>query len=244
MMKNLIEFRALNPAIEKHCPILPASKCVPDWYRDLSLYTEGISKCPVMRHLEGEYGSGLSEKPVYTIKGCMPVFDYMNTGYIIPWTNEVLFKKTHSDIDPTKSSFRFHCNDRSYIEEHIPSRMPLLNTHFFTVNTGWTIKTPKGYSCLFFQPFYHFENRYAMLPAVLDTDNYHSPNFVGYMLADEFKVNPKDPLICAMPFKREEYKSVIKKEDSDNPTYHKNMIYGLLFKNRYRLFGWNKKKYE
>jgi hypothetical protein len=165
-------------------------------------------------------------------------------GYIIPWTYETAFKKTHSDIDPSLSSFQFFCRNEKYIEEHIPSRMPHLKTHFFTVNTQWTIKTPPGYSCMFFQPFYHFEDRYSMLPAVVDTDKYHSPIFVGHMIKDQFIIKPGEPLICCVPFKREEFKSEIKKEDIENPTYHRNTIYGLLFKNRYRLFGWSRKKFE
>lgn len=49
----------------------PASKFIPDWYKNMESYVDG-SKKPI--------GDGVSPA---TIKRCMPVFDAMVAGYII-----------------------------------------------------------------------------------------------------------------------------------------------------------------
>ncbi len=49
----------------------PASKLVPDWYKNMESYLDGIKKPD---------GSGITSG---TIKRCMPVFDAITVGYII-----------------------------------------------------------------------------------------------------------------------------------------------------------------
>jgi hypothetical protein len=232
-MPKKIEFTCLDRMIEKNCPVLPASKFLPDWYKKLPMRPEGVSKCPVARLFESY------TKPQSTIKACPPVFDYMNSGYIIPWINQVVFKKTIAEETENIKGFDFFCAFQDYISWHYPSQMPHLKTYFFKIKPYWNIKTPKGYSCMFFQPFYHFEDRYSILPAIVDTDTYHTPNFIGYLLKDQFTVNPNEPLICVLPFKRDDFNSILKTESSN-----KSSIFDLFINNKYKLFAWEKKKFN
>ena len=54
---------------------------------------------------------------------------------------------------------------------------------YFKISLPWRIKTPPGYSCLFMQPYYHFEKEFALLPAIIDTDvcDLNSVHFPGYL---------------------------------------------------------------
>jgi hypothetical protein len=50
----------------------PASKIIPDWYKNMQSYVNGEKK-------------PLQDSKVFsTIKKCMPVFDSISSGYIIP----------------------------------------------------------------------------------------------------------------------------------------------------------------
>ena len=75
----------------------------------------------------------------------------------------------------------------------------------------WQIKTPPGYSCMFYQP-QNFETRFVMFSAIVSTDTYEGNiNFPGYLIAeeDEFIIEEGTPLITVFPFKREEWQSVV-----------------------------------
>lgn len=236
-----IEFKCSDPSVIEHCPVVPMSESMPKWYKELPKYPEWASKCPMQRLLKQEFP---------TVKACQPVYDYMTSGYMIPWSYETMFKKVKSnDI----YSFEYFSSYKEYIGCFADYQLPELKTTFFKVNQPWTIKTPKGYSCLYFQSFYDFEKRYSILPAIVDTDTQHKISFVGYMLQDEFKVMPNEPMVYVMPFKRDEFKysieQIMKDELGNEITGSRRVTYGsempakhaFYINNSYRILGWVKK---
>jgi hypothetical protein len=236
-----IKFYCDNDVVKRNCPVLSASKSIPNWYQQLSTQPKSSSRNPIIRLFEEH------DRPSSTIKSYLPVSDYLNSGYIIPWTHQVIFKKVFihqvsgeetSDIDNAIKSFKFFSSGSNYISWYHPEQMPELNTYFFSVSSDWKIQTPKGYSSLIFQPFYHFEKRYSIFPTVIDTDKFHEVNFVGYMLEDQFTVNPNEPLVCILPFKRDRFDSESVK---GNP---EKSIFSLYFRNKYRRFNWEKKSFK
>jgi len=240
-----IEFGYTDPVVAKYTPIKPMSEYLPDWYKKLGKYPNWASKCPVERLLNKQHE---------TIKACQPVYDYITSGYVIPWAYETMFKKIKGDDGI--NYLQYYSAYEQYIGNFEPYQFPELNTAFFKVNQPWTIKTPKGYSCLYFQSFYDFEKRYSILPAIVDTDKFHNISLVGYMLQDEFKVMPNEPLICVMPFKRDEFKYELKQLKTDesglNIVGSKYINYGastpashnLYIKNSYRILSWAKKIFK
>lgn len=237
-----VEFGYLDPVIGEHTPILPMTKVLPEWYKRLPPYAPGASKCPIERLLNLDNNVDLT-----TIKSCPPVYDYLTSGYVIPWSYETLFK-VQTNEDGTRG-FKYYSANKEYISFHHIQQFPEVKSYFFKVNSPWTIKTPKGYSCLFFQSFFHMEKRYAMLPAIVDTDKYHQPNLVGYMLEDEFTIKPNEPLIFVMPFRREHFKSKIVRRELDNYTAFfgtKRMpgAHSLYTQHSYKILSWVKKLFQ
>lgn len=198
----------------------PASNFLPGWYRDMSSYihndkTSGKKiKKPYIQK-DGQLAIN------YTLKKCPPLQDYLLTGYAIPlWTT------LYIAYDDQKPSIQYNWPDRSLdlIEPHSfpqvqgsPFEQDSSETGFYKLKSPWHIKTPKGYSCLFLPAYYH-QPLIEVLPAVVDTDTYHSVNFPFRFKGDAgfHTIDLGEPIVHVIPYKRESYKAVydiIKEKD-------------------------------
>lgn len=171
----------------------PASKFIPDWYKNLESYLNG-AKVP--------RGDGMGD---VTAKRCMPIFDAISAGYIIVSPADVYVTQQNGQPYYQWSSFKlieFH--SKMQAPEH-PQRK---NLELFPKWTNyWAIKTPKGYSTLFVQPF-HRESVFTIFPGVVDTDSYVSPVNFPFTLNDpnfEGLIPAGTPIAQVIPFKREEW---------------------------------------
>jgi hypothetical protein len=217
-------------------PPEPASKSIPDWYKDMESYIGGKKK-PT-----GDAGTSA------TIKRCMPVFDSITSGYIIKSPSDVyVTQKEEAGI--TDPWWEWASND--LITFHTIQQAP---TH--PANTGhkalpkwtnpWSIKTPKGYSCLFIQPM-HRESPFTIMPGIVDTDTYQAPVNFPFVLNDikfEGIIPAGTPIAQVIPFKRDSFSMRIGNQND----YKEQDI--VLKKTRSRFFDsyknqfWNKKEYK
>ena len=171
----------------------PASKFIPEWYSKMESYIGGEKK-----------PRGNASSPA-TIKRCMPVFDAMIAGYIIVSPADVYVSIKDGQQFFEWASFgliEFHPIEQA--PEH-PARKPHAYSKWIN---HWAIKTPKGYSTLFVQPF-HREAIFTILPGVVDTDQYFAPvNFPMVINDPEFEgLIPKGtPIAQVIPFKRDSWK--------------------------------------
>ena len=187
-----IRFSIYDQDEADYFPVKPANKAIPQWYRDLD-----------MRHGQSQHDRGQA-----TIKHCMPVQDMLTTGYIIFNTYDV-------EITPFRSGqftdYRVNCPGSNYVSGHEHAQCPVKTTgrdqHYFKIKQPWTVTTPPGYSCLFLQPFYHFEDRYTLMPSIVDTDSYDLPvEIPGWAnTAAEFTIDSGAPLMQVIPFKRDSW---------------------------------------
>lgn len=188
-----IEFYNDDEAIVEHFSPKPANKVIPDWYRDLPMQ--------IVKRAENI--------DVPTIKHCMPVQDMIMSGYILfnSYETHLIPGKNHLGYD----DFMTKCPHKPNIGAHHHLQWPLeisgKNHNYFKIGNSWLIRTPPGYSCLFVQPFYQMEERFQMLPAIVDTDKHDMTiEFPGYLLTDkEVVIQPGDPIMQVIPFKRDEW---------------------------------------
>jgi hypothetical protein len=52
------------------------------------------------------------------------------------------------------------------------------NLPFHKIINPWKIKTPKGYSCLFVPPLNNSDDRFSIIPGIVDTDTF--PNEINF----------------------------------------------------------------
>jgi hypothetical protein len=195
MSKQLITFTTASEEALTHYPPQPASKVIPDWYKDLP---------PFLEKLDGY----VPHNEIGSAKKCVPVLDYMVSGYVIKNTFQVFLDKKP---DPQNiQGFESLCPYTDYIGaqpyQQCPVEIDNEKSHYFKFNQPWHIKTPPGYSCLIYQPHYFFNNDYEILPAIVDTDK-HPTNiaFVARLKKQNVVINPGDPLVVIFPFKRESW---------------------------------------
>jgi len=197
-----IEFTCYDPSIAKNYPPIPASKIIPDWYKNIPL--------------DLEYDENYVKKEgISTIKRCIPVLDYMTNGYVLV---NPLHTSAKTLLDEQGIRTVEHWSiDQDYISAHPYSQCPVVmdgeRSHYFKISNPWKVKTPPGYSCFFYQPYYGLNQDYDLFPGIVDTDKHDDTvNLVG-LAKRNFELMPGDPLMIVFPFKRDNWESEIKYED-------------------------------
>lgn len=209
----------------------PASKLIPEWYKNTNSYINGERK---------PSGDGNTSA---TIKRCMPVFDAITAGYIIESPADVFVSIKDGEQWFEWSDFgliSFH--PISQAPNH-PNRKPFSYPKW---NNPWSITTPKGYSTLFVQPF-HRESVFTILPGIVDTDQYTpSVNFPFVINDPAFEgLIPKGtPIAQVIPFKRESWNmSTGSKKNLETQAKISKKLQSKFF-DKYKNMFWSKKEYK
>jgi hypothetical protein len=199
---EIIKFTDTKGVPEEYRPI-PASKMIPDWYKNLGSYIGGEKR------LDGR------SQTLATAKRCMPIFDSISSGYLI-LTHVDLFISQREDENGKPQPFyewagfdaiSFH--PKQQLPEH-----PYGEGHEISYpkwNSPWSIITPPGYSALFVSPL-HRETPIIALPAVVDTDTYNAPVNFPFVLRDpkmDGLIPAGTPIMQVIPFKRDEFQMEI-----------------------------------
>lgn len=205
MTSNIIKFTTSDKEAIEYFPPIPASKMIPDWYKDTPVEVDEVKP--------------YTDPHTPTVKRCVPVLDYLTTGYIIRATYEVQIKQLIDDKFFNDFDFRCRHTDQ-YLGKHpwYQAQVKIENkkNHYLKLNQPWHIETPPGYSCMFFQPHYFFNENYSIFPGVVDTDKHSEPvGLVGLVHKKEFTINPGDPLVVVFPFKRNDWESNIEFRDNE-----------------------------
>ena len=200
-----IEFTPMHPIATVYPP-MPIKKFVPEWYKQMEMHT------PINGMHDKE---NLSKRK--TIKKCVPVLDYMTSGYAIRSLGDISISR-RVEFGQEKLSIYSHLDSEEKIptiSDHSFDQFPLIlngiKKNVMKFNNFYRIKTPPGYSCLFYQPYYMLETRFTILPAIVDTDDFNLPvSFPFYVNANpteelSFDIEAGTPLVCVMPFKRDDW---------------------------------------
>jgi hypothetical protein len=120
---------------------------------------------------------------------------------------------------------------------------------FYKILNPWKIKTPKGYSCLFVPPLNNSDDRFSIIPGIVDTDTF--PNEINFPIVingDKYPIletiiKKGTPYVQIIPFKRDSWKMTTK---SRKPKEIQNyrLFYGLKLLNIYKDKYWNKKSWK
>ena len=170
-------------------PPVVAKTLLPDWFRLLP---------PVDRNAVSARDSGL------TIKRCMPFFDAMATGWILPLAATVRLEVREGGrtVDAGWEFDRVMVSNHGAHQVAGNPREPRPPSKF---HNYWSIRTPPGWSCLFLPPLNRPNGVFECVAGVVDTDTYpahiHFPFFaIG---PDGVHVVEKGtPLVQVIPFRR------------------------------------------
>ena len=231
-MEHITFTNTFNISLEYREPV-PSSRLLPNWFKETPPYINDSKKPD---------GKG---NTTATVKKCMPVFDAITSGYIIPtYVDLYVSRLDNGDLKieaPSTEPINFHPIQQApllpgadYQAQHIPKWV-----------NPWGIKTPKGYSCLFIPPMHHPNQFFSVLPGVVDTDAYTAPvNFVFTFTDPNFSglIPAGTPMVQVIPFKREPWKSTI--DLSTDNIMNSERLMATKFYDRYKKLFWSKKEYK
>jgi hypothetical protein len=251
MFDKVIEFSAHEDyfVIKEDYPI-PTKLNIPDWYKKLEHTV--LNK---------------------TVKGCMPFLDSLTVGYLLRMPQDLHIRhnvdnenvngekfkdsfQTFGLHDQSQLLYEQHINLNSGIDTHSMQQLegsPLIqknkNLPFYKILNPWKIRTPKGYSCLFVPPLNNSDDRFSIIPAIVDTDTFPLEiNFPIIINGDKYPVlettiKKGTPYVQIIPFKRDSWKMTIKprkrKEIQNSRFFYKLKILNI-YKDKY----WNKKSWS
>ena len=170
---------------------VPAKAVLPAWFRRLP----GIDKSQLTATNNG-----------LTVKRCMPFVDAMSAGWIIPLAATVRLEISEGGKTVT-AGWEL---DRELVSNHGAFQIagsphqphPPMKLHNY-----WTIRTPKGWSCLFLPPINRPYGVIEVLSGLVDTDSYRSPvNFPFVAIAPDgvHTLEKGTPLVQVIPFRRDD----------------------------------------
>ena len=208
-----------------------------------------------------------------TIKGCMPFLDTLTAGYLLKMPQDFHVRHNvnskNEKGESIKDSFQtfglhdmyqfliakninlnsgtdFHSIEQlegsSFVEKN-------KNLPFYKIMNPWKIKTPKGYSCLFLPPLNNADDRFSIIPGIVDTDTF--PNEINFPIVIngdkypilETTIKKGTPYVQIIPFKRNSWKMTLKPREQKE-VQNSRLFYRLKLLNIYKDKYWKKKSWK
>jgi len=244
MFEKVIEFSSHTDYFnqEEDYPI-PTKLNIPDWYKKLEHTVQNA-----------------------TIKGCMPFLDTLTSGYLLKMPQDLHIRHNVENNDGRKDSFQTYSmhnyqdilkakciNLNSGLDSHSIEQLegsPYIeknkNLPFYKILNPWKIKTPKGYSCLFVPPLNNADDRFSIIPGIVDTDTFpNEVNFPIILNGDKYPILETTiqkglPYVQIIPFKRDNWKMNVKKRNQEEIRNNK-IFFNLSLLYRYKNNYWKKK---
>ena len=250
MFSNIIEFQASRDFIENNKDNFPiATKLnIPKWYKELKHTPKNM-----------------------TIKGCMPFLDTLTTGYLLKLPQDI-YLEHNVEVDGekvsqsmpaimqtglvTKHAHNINLNyqplmNNSHPQDQIgecPYGKKNKNFPIMKIHNPWCIKTPPGYSSLFLPPLNNEDDRFSIIPGIVDTDTFNNEiNFPFVINGDKYPelkttLQRGTPYVQVIPFKREKWKmKIVEKKEGSND---RNFFYFKFIKDNYKNQYWKKKQWK
>ena len=208
-----------------------------------------------------------------TIKGCIPFLDTLTSGYLLKIPQDFYVRHNidneNEKGEKFKDSFQtfglydmVHLLDAKSINLNSGTSIHLLNQvkgsslieknknlPFHKILNPWKIKTPKGYSCLFVPPLNNSDDRFSIIPGIVDTDSYPIEiNFPIVINGDKYQtlettIKKGIPYVQIIPFKRDSWKMTLKSREQKE-IQNSKIFWGLKLLNVYKDKYWKKKSWK
>ena len=247
MLENLIKFICREDYIKNNQDILPipAKTNIPEWFKKLEHSTQKK-----------------------TIKGCMPFLDSLTAGYLLkmPVDYHIIHnievegeKRTGHMVglkwDPAMSpglNLNWDGKEESHLYQQLEGS-PYVEKNkklkFHKILNPWVIKTPPGYSTLFVPPLNNADDRFSIIPGIVDTDTFEKEiNFPFVVNGDKYPILESTikvgtPYVQVIPFKREKWKMKI--ENRETKKFNEDSFYYFKYwMDNYKKRFWSKKSWK
>jgi hypothetical protein len=189
-----------------------------------------------------------------TIRHCPAISDSVNFGYIVYLPFDIFIDTTNDEkifwknpgVDFSLFGEENNINLISYNNSFATQEFvsPLYHKISLKINTLWGIKTDPGYSVWITSPVAENNLPFKVIDAVVDTDKFFSCYPYSILIKKNFKgvIKEGTPLLQVIPFKRENFTSMIIEKDL-NKIHQQNKKIKSVFINGYKKFFWSRKRF-
>lgn len=189
-----IKFIPSLEGLKQYNPILPAKDVLPDWWKRININQDVdlVNNNPI--------STG-------TVKRCPGVMDVLHRGWVIrAWCDiyvNVIDKNT-MEFELSDARFAGQIHSNAQLINLLPSSKKDYYHFALKLVNPWFIETSPGYSVLYMDPFYHFNEFFDSAYGVQDTDIFHTSNvFLFLKKQGKFVIEKDTPLCIILPFKNE-----------------------------------------
>ncbi len=171
----------------EECRPKPAKKYIPEWFKQMP-----------------------SKDGIPTVRQCPSFPDFFSQGYIVPmWVDSKICYnpelQTWEWLNATEA-YRWEVHQNSQMIDHVKPNFNGIDGQFiFKALCPWRVITPPGWSVLQLPLFYHFNQKWSILPGVIDTDIHNQINQQVLYHGNGMEVDIKrgEPFALYIPFKRD-----------------------------------------
>jgi hypothetical protein len=212
----------------------PASKALPEWWKDSKPYWGEEQKLSVL---------SLGESNT-KFKKCIPMFDSLTAGYIVPLWTDVYVSNQNGIPSIEWKTFNKPFGVHGELKD---IEAPLGYSNFiFKYSYMWMPITPPGYSVLITNPIGYKNLPFHAVTGIIDSDVSKVEIAPPVWLKEGFEgiVEKGTPIVQIIPFKRDNWESEF--DFYKNQEFEKNQEKGFAstISNHYKRFIWSKKSYK
>jgi hypothetical protein len=208
-----IEFVTFDERVKEDFQPIPASEYKPDWWKKTKIVED----------------VGAGNGPGSTIRSCPAMADVLSTGYYVVAVRDMYVEYNGDDPANQKSDFNMRCPHHEVWQSQTHpfaqfAMMPGYINDAIKMSMPFSVRTPKGYSTLYLDPFLFCNEYISAWQGIIDTDN-----FIGGDLNAQLIMYPKvrksfiipagTPIVQLIPYKREKWTSTTRVDYKD---YWKN----------------------
>jgi len=217
----------------------PASKAIPEWWRNHSPYVKDESNPEGKKLL---IRNGLSNA---TFKKCVPMLDSLTAGYIIPLYADVQVTQVN---DSTVINWTSH---QQVLDMHGKDSFDIeppagFSNQLFIYKSRLTPITPKGYSILITHPFGYNDLPVRAVSAIVDSDKNKTELSLPFWVKTKYQgiIEKGTPMVQVIPFKRENWSSSFDFYEKDTYLQEEDKNWRSVLMNHYIKNIWTKKEYK
>lgn len=209
----------------------PTKTFIPKWYKETEATYEDKSQT-------------LGYSP--TIKKCIPILDTLTTGYIIPLFSDLVYKLG----DEHEPDFFYHTSFHAlswHSRKQVHKHPKVANSEFRVpkITNPWSIKTPKGISCLILPPLNNPNPYLEILPAIVDTDMYDVTINFPFTMKENVPygtiIPAGTPIVQVIPFLRQKWEMVYRQDEMTGKNNNRLLL--SKWENRYKRLFWQRKEF-
>ena len=140
-------------------------------------------------------------------------------------TEEIGDWKAFQKRPAVTANFKTHPGEQyTTMVEHLPEEWCKT---LLKLESPWRVCTPPGWSILYTDLTYHFNENVQVMPGILNTDYWHESNMFFFVKQRgvQFSMNFGDPLICHIPIKRTQLPLEVRRSTQEERDKDKESFY-------------------